>query len=238
VVEGVGAGLAVIKMWWGDPFGGGAPPPTSPPMDAAPQLINAVNVPGLDASKIISGVYRQGNPRLCSARRQDGKPCGRWAIRGGTMCGVHGGSAPQVRAAARRRYKQASDAVAAKEIGIALDGPPDSPVTLAAIKDCQDRAGIPAKAQVSVELKPWERLLGDIVGIATISRAEHRARQGLAADGPPYVIDAEVVDSPSPRGPETAALPAFDELRAPGPVDILADESAGPSGRAVAARGR
>jgi hypothetical protein len=72
-------------------------------------------------------------------------------------------------------------------------------VTLAAIKDCQDRAGIPAKAEVSVELKPWERLLGDIVGIATISRAEHRARQGLAADGPPYVIDAEVFDSPSPR---------------------------------------
>lgn len=90
---------------------------------------------------------------------------------------------------------------------------------------------------MSVELKPWERLLGDIVGIATISRAEHRARQGLAPDGPPYVVDAEVVDSPSPRGPETAALPAFDEVRAPGPVDILADESAGPSGRAVAASG-
>ena len=39
----------------------------------------------------------------CTARRQDGKPCGSYAIRGGTVCRRHGGSAPQVRAAANRR---------------------------------------------------------------------------------------------------------------------------------------
>jgi len=113
------------------------------------------------------------------------------------------------------------DAVAGKEIGIALDGPSDSPVTLAAIKDCQDRAGIPAKAEVSVELKPWERLLGDIVGIATISRAEHRARQGLAADGPPYVIDAEVFDSPSPRVTPNVQKSARGPSAHPGPAPCV-----------------
>lgn len=41
--------------------------------------------------------------RKCSARCSDGSPCGAWAIRGGTVCKVHGGSAPQVRAAAARR---------------------------------------------------------------------------------------------------------------------------------------
>ena len=39
----------------------------------------------------------------CTARRQDGKPCGSYAVRGGTVCRRHGGSAPQVRAAANRR---------------------------------------------------------------------------------------------------------------------------------------
>jgi hypothetical protein len=79
--------------------------------------------------------------------------------------------------------------------------------------------------------------MGDIAGIATISRAEHRARQGLAADGPPYVIDAEVVDSPSRRGPETAAPSVVYGLEAPEPVDEPADESAGATGTFAAASG-
>jgi len=39
----------------------------------------------------------------CTAHRTDGTPCGAWAIRGGYVCRMHGGSAPQVKAAARRR---------------------------------------------------------------------------------------------------------------------------------------
>lgn len=41
--------------------------------------------------------------RRCSAHRSNGEPCGAWAIRGGFVCRVHGGSAPQVKAAARAR---------------------------------------------------------------------------------------------------------------------------------------
>ena len=33
----------------------------------------------------------------CKAHRQDGQPCQAWAIRGATVCRVHGGSAPQVK---------------------------------------------------------------------------------------------------------------------------------------------
>jgi hypothetical protein len=43
--------------------------------------------------------------RKCSARRRDGQPCGCWAIRGGTVCRVHGGAAPQVRRKARDRLE-------------------------------------------------------------------------------------------------------------------------------------
>lgn len=39
----------------------------------------------------------------CSATKRNGKPCGLPPIRGGTVCHKHGGSAPQVRAAANRR---------------------------------------------------------------------------------------------------------------------------------------
>lgn len=39
----------------------------------------------------------------CRAHRSDGTPCGAWAIRGGYVCRMHGGSAPQVRSAAHMR---------------------------------------------------------------------------------------------------------------------------------------
>jgi len=39
----------------------------------------------------------------CSGRRRDGQRCRAWAIPGGFVCPLHGGSAPQVRIAARRR---------------------------------------------------------------------------------------------------------------------------------------
>jgi hypothetical protein len=44
----------------------------------------------------------------CTAHRSDGAPCRAWAIRGGRVCAAHGGRAPQVRAAARRRLESAA----------------------------------------------------------------------------------------------------------------------------------
>jgi hypothetical protein len=41
--------------------------------------------------------------RRCSAHRRDGEPCRNWAIRGGTVCRMHGGAAKQVRHQARVR---------------------------------------------------------------------------------------------------------------------------------------
>ena len=39
----------------------------------------------------------------CRGHRRNGQLCRRWAIRGGFVCPLHGGAAPQVREAARRR---------------------------------------------------------------------------------------------------------------------------------------
>lgn len=41
--------------------------------------------------------------RKCAKKTRSGKPCNRWAIKGGKVCPMHGGSAPQVKAAAARR---------------------------------------------------------------------------------------------------------------------------------------
>lgn len=46
-------------------------------------------------------------PRRCRARRKDGQPCRCWAIRGGYVCRVHGGAAPQVRRKAAERLLSA-----------------------------------------------------------------------------------------------------------------------------------
>ena len=42
----------------------------------------------------------------CSARRSSGEPCRKYAVAGATVCSVHGGRAPQVKAAGRRRLAE------------------------------------------------------------------------------------------------------------------------------------
>lgn len=44
----------------------------------------------------------------CKAKKTDGSPCKAWAIKGAEVCRVHGGRAPQVRAAAARNLAEAA----------------------------------------------------------------------------------------------------------------------------------
>jgi hypothetical protein len=128
-------------------------------------------------------VYSEGwwdehdNQNRCVAHRKNGEQCLKAAIRGANVCRFHGGAAGHVRRKARERIELAADRMAKELLGIATDGQSEA-VKLNAIRDALDRAGLGAKAEVSLELKPWEQLMGDIAGVATISRAEHRARQG------------------------------------------------------------
>lgn len=46
---------------------------------------------------------RDGEARHCKAIKKTGEPCKKYAIKGGLVCTTHGGSAPQVRAAANKR---------------------------------------------------------------------------------------------------------------------------------------
>jgi hypothetical protein len=144
------------------------------------------------------------NENRCVAHRKNAEQCLKAAIRGGNVCRFHGGAAGHVRRKARERLELAADEWPAN----CSAWPPvaeSEAVKLNAIRDALDRSGLGAKTEVSVEVKPWEQLMGDIAGVVTISRAEHRALQGrpfLEAPALADAIDAEVVEPADESGPE------------------------------------
>lgn len=165
------------------------------------------------------------HPRRCTARRHDGQPCRRYAARGATVCRVHGGAAPQVQAAARRRLQQATDALAARLLGIALDEGTSEAVRLAAIRDALDRGGVTAKAELELSAKPaepWREVLGNVTGVARVSQADSRRARGLPVEDTPAlaaadetaILDAEVVDE-NPGTPSTFPTPAPTDTNPP-----------------------
>ncbi len=157
----------------------------------------------------------------CVAHRKNGERCLKPAIRGATVCRTHGAGAPQIKRKAKERLELAADRMARELLGMAT-GAESEAVKLNAIRDALDRAGLGAKTEVSVELKPWEQIMDDITGVASITRAEHRAHQGrplIDAAALAQAIDAEVVDAADETGPERGPESPGDEMRDPGASD-------------------
>jgi hypothetical protein len=173
----------------------------------------------------------------CTARKRNGEPCRAMAARGATVCRVHGGSAPQVKAAAKRRLEQALDAAAQRLLGFAFDEDVRDVIALAAVNGILDRGGLTAKQalEIGVDPAPWEEVLSNLAGIARISREESRARRGLPAPETPElppameIVDAELVD-PAQKPDITAANSPADSRTAPAASDAPADTPANVSG--------
>ena len=85
----------------------------------------------------------------CTAHRRDGNQCGSDAMTGATVCRMHGGSAPQVRAAAMRRLLEAADPVAAELVRLATQSK-DERVRLAACRDLLDRVAVASPKQIEI----------------------------------------------------------------------------------------
>lgn len=67
----------------------------------------------------VSTVDDARDPRRCNGTsKQTGKPCQLFPVPGATVCRFHGGGAPQVRAAARRRLAQQEAAASLAEVGV------------------------------------------------------------------------------------------------------------------------
>lgn len=175
--------------------------------------------------------FATGGTRCTARSTRTGEPCKRPAMLGGNVCYHHGGAAPQVRAKAKRRLEQASDALVQRLLQFAMDGGVDDNVALRAIRDALDRAGLMAKTEIAVEVKaPWEELLGDV---AQITKAQHEAmKRGEyqpatlpdPAALPPAredradVVDAEVVEDTPERTGERAAGTTPPEWAEPAPA--------------------
>lgn len=170
--------------------------------------------------------FDRGNPaRRCTAHKKTGERCRRWAIKGGTVCTHHGGRAPAVKAKARRRIEEAADRMARELLKMAVDDSITDATKLGAIKHALAIGGLSEKTAVEVEvgLKPYEQILADITGVASISRAEHEAARvdrGLPArpeptstpelsarPGQPYAHELNVVDAEYTELPPTSAAP-------------------------------
>jgi hypothetical protein len=135
---------------------------------------------------------------------------------------MHGGAAPQVRAAARVRLDMAADRMAQALLGIATADDAPFAVKLAAIRDALDRAGMSPKTAVQIEVgpsKPWEQLLEGIAkgGLVGGSRSESRAQRGVPTEQPALaqgvsahgeIVDAEVVEEPPACGGCGLSFPA------------------------------
>jgi hypothetical protein len=80
--------------------------------------------------------------RRCKAHLTDGsgRRCHKAAIQGGSVCGSHGGRAPQVKRTARQRLLEAADPAAARLVK-ALESE-DERAAIAAAKLILDRAGL------------------------------------------------------------------------------------------------
>lgn len=167
-----------------------------------------------DLSKVLPAVR-------CTARRQDGQPCKAMAARGANVCRVHGGSAPQVKAAARRRLEQAADVLVQRLLGLALDGDASDPVALAAIRDALDRAGLNPKTAVEVEvgLKPYQQVFEGIArGVGRDGKPAPTLPDppALAPADPDEIVDAEIVTDPAENGDERPYAPTAPGNATPG----------------------
>ena len=136
------------------------------------------------------------HPRGCRAHKDQAKtiPCGNWPARGATVCRYHGGSAPQVKAAAEQRQAEAAAEQAVRALWSGLDQatPVKDPVSAlerlaGALEQLVDEAGARVTGlkhvaggehltQLRAEVVLFERALGHLRGLLV-----DMARLGIAS---------------------------------------------------------
>ena len=97
------------------------------------------------------------------------RPCLSIPMKGGMVCGKHGGHIPQVIAAAKRRLEEASEVAALRLIG--LTGVRDEENVrirpqdrIAAIASVLDRAGIKGGQEIEVKASGFQNVMADLFG--------------------------------------------------------------------------
>ena len=138
-------------------------------------------------------VRLRAQPILDPDGRKQYKPCGAWAVHGSTVCAAHGGDAPQVMAAAKKRLALATNNIAEMLEDIALDMRLPADVRIKAAAQIMDRAGIRAGVDLGLEAPKWQGVLGKLFGNPEPDEAEPAAEPEVQY---PFV---DVESAPPPR---------------------------------------
>ncbi|KRQ25970.1 MULTISPECIES: DUF2043 domain-containing protein [Mycobacteroides] len=157
--------------------------------------------------------------RRCKAHRKNGNRCQRAAMDGTTVCPTHGGKAPQVQAAARRRLAEATDRMARELLKMAVDPNVNDAVKLKAMTEALDRGGVTTKAVATVEItaKPFEEIFDADVVVTAGGRADYRRSRGIADDS----------DTPTALASSTD-LPPLEPSDSFSPIDVeFSDDESG-----------
>lgn len=129
---------------------------------------------------------RLSHPRRCTARRHsDGKPCGKFATKGASVCYVHGGWAPQVKRKALIRRMIALDVQAKAEAAFNVLLPPELHPLVSGGGRGNKKADKPEPAHELAQVT--------LDGIARINREQAR--------GAPAIIATEPAAEPRPQPP-------------------------------------
>jgi len=105
-----------------------------------------------------------GNDVLDSDKKPLRRRCPKWAVRNGAMCPEHIGGLTGVQQAAREQAVASSQAAVAALVSLALDEKVHPRDRVAALNSVLDRAGVRGGIDVTVDSKPWQEMLKNLVG--------------------------------------------------------------------------
>ena len=133
------------------------------------------NPPAVDDLRSDAPVKRQ-----CTAENRHGEPCELAPIKGGTVCHKHGGSAPQVKNAARRRLNAMAEPAMIELNKILHNSSTSDRDKLRAIQMVLDRSGYGPSANVKVDA-PWEGVFEAVSLVSGEDDEEPEWRKGRYA---------------------------------------------------------
>jgi hypothetical protein len=135
-------------------------------------------------------------PVKCGARSsRTGDPCNNSPVKGATVCRLHGGAAPQVKAKAQLRLLEKVPKMLRMLNAIASNEDVAPAVRLAAIRDWLDRAGIDRKIEIDLTSSTFTEFVAGIVAHVDDEDMPSLPAMYAALDN---VVDAEVVEDQAP----------------------------------------
>jgi hypothetical protein len=144
------------------------------------------------SQKVREAMQLEGRERKCIAKSsRTGELCKRWAIKGGTVCPFHGGSAPQVKAAAAKRLREMVDPALDRLEELVMQDE-HKPTALGAIETVLKRAGDHAIGPVGTASAP-EGPKGLTVNIG-VKIGALPAKTVTNALPPAPDVDAEIIE--------------------------------------------